>query len=360
MHRLLALPLLGLASCATTGGRDAASGQPTEWTVSPNPTVTIDDQHIPPGHELAGISSARRLVDGRIVLANTGGSELLAFDSTGDFQQVVGRKGGGPGEFQSYITVFGYRGDSVAVFDGQNARWTVFSADLTPVRTVLSADRVLSSPTWVYRGALIESARPEPASGWMLSTLDSIRSTDPEYQHLIRARTDDLGALWVADTADRSLWRVYPGGGAAAGLVTLPPGAEYLQADQSHLLVLRRDADGVESVQQYELSRPVQLPGAVAAAVLPHRTDEAGLLDAARHLVADEEMHYANLGRYAGPGEELKRTAGTEFTLFLLSGDKRHWAAVLVDPLTGVTCGLWVGGRGWPTWNEGEPTCEGA
>jgi hypothetical protein len=53
------------------------------------------------------------LHDGRIVVADGGSLSLRFFDSTGTFLKSVGRRGGGPGEFQALRVFFAMPGDTL-------------------------------------------------------------------------------------------------------------------------------------------------------------------------------------------------------------------------------------------------------
>ncbi|MFC1662004.1 6-bladed beta-propeller [Gemmatimonadota bacterium] len=71
------------------------------------------------------VSDGTRLSDGRVVVANSGTSELRFFDAEGRFLRSVGRVGGGPGEFQSDNTIRALvrlPGDTLLTWDiyGQN------------------------------------------------------------------------------------------------------------------------------------------------------------------------------------------------------------------------------------------------
>lgn len=70
------------------------------WRVADTPAVVIgagtDDERA----LLYNVSGARRLDDGRFVVASDGSKQLLFFDSAGNHLHSVGRQGEGPGEFE--------------------------------------------------------------------------------------------------------------------------------------------------------------------------------------------------------------------------------------------------------------------
>jgi hypothetical protein len=72
---------------------------------------------------------------GRFVIARSGGTELLVFDSNGRFIQQVGREGDGPGEFRNAPSIVFGPGDSLYVFDNGQGRLSVFDPGFRLVRT---------------------------------------------------------------------------------------------------------------------------------------------------------------------------------------------------------------------------------
>ena len=75
---------------------------------------------------------------------------------------------------------------------------------------------------------------------------------------------DALDRVWtqVADPdADRpDAWRVFAADGPALGTLMLPADATVLDADESRVLLLRRDALDVESVELWPVSWPGNNP----------------------------------------------------------------------------------------------------
>jgi 6-bladed beta-propeller len=71
---------------------------------------------------------------GRIFVANGLRPDLFVFDKEGQFVQRIGRPGAGPGEFQRISKILITSGDTLRVYDGANARETVFDPSLKVVR----------------------------------------------------------------------------------------------------------------------------------------------------------------------------------------------------------------------------------
>ncbi|MCK5652360.1 MAG: hypothetical protein KAJ42_13325 [Gemmatimonadetes bacterium] len=78
--------------------------------------------------EFGYVTSATRLSDGTIVVADAGASQLRAFSSGGSLRWISGREGDGPGEYRNIGWVREH-GDSIAVFDRALRRLTILSAD---------------------------------------------------------------------------------------------------------------------------------------------------------------------------------------------------------------------------------------
>jgi hypothetical protein len=119
-----------------------------EWRTSPVPRVRIGGTSSDTGaHQLAQVVAAHLLSDGRIVLANSGSSEMRWYDSTGRLQRATGRNGEGPGEFRLLVAAWTMPGDTTAAFDASLDRISVFSPNGDFIRSVkLESTRDLSRP----------------------------------------------------------------------------------------------------------------------------------------------------------------------------------------------------------------------
>jgi hypothetical protein len=99
------------------------------WEVDPQPTFSIGSVDGDPDHLLDRVIGAVGLPDGRIVVANAGSFELLFYGTDGNLLRRAGRRGGGPGEFQSLEWLSGYGPDSVLAVDVRSQRVSYFDAD---------------------------------------------------------------------------------------------------------------------------------------------------------------------------------------------------------------------------------------
>jgi hypothetical protein len=96
------------------------------WQLSETPVLSIGELEGDPNYQLFQVYDARRLSDGRIVVANSGSNELRFYDKKGRFKGATGRKGGGPGEFQGLADVWALADDSLLTYDFRNNRISVF------------------------------------------------------------------------------------------------------------------------------------------------------------------------------------------------------------------------------------------
>ena len=96
------------------------------WTVAAEPVVEIGLLEGAEPYQLSQVQSARRLSDGRIVIANGGTHDLRFFDATGTHLTSAGREGEGPGEFKGLGLVVVMPGDTLAAYDWNLRRVSFF------------------------------------------------------------------------------------------------------------------------------------------------------------------------------------------------------------------------------------------
>ncbi len=80
-------------------------------------------------YQLYRVAGARRLADGRIVVANAGSGEVRVYGADGRYQRTWGREGGGPGEFLDMTLVGAMGSDTLVVLDNQNRRISFIHPD---------------------------------------------------------------------------------------------------------------------------------------------------------------------------------------------------------------------------------------
>jgi hypothetical protein len=151
--RLAVVPLLVLAACSDSG-REAgalsvadsagvrivehpASQQLPVWTVSATPTLVVGGGSEEAGVQFGDVVAAALLDDGSIGVADAGNHNVRVFAASGDSAATLGREGDGPGEFRQIGAVWRLAGDSLAVWDFQVSRLTVFSRDGSVGRVIV-------------------------------------------------------------------------------------------------------------------------------------------------------------------------------------------------------------------------------
>ncbi len=101
-------------------------GHGSGWRLSEQPIVDIGGNTGDPDYELYRVSGALRLSDGRLVVANSGTSELRFFTEEGEYLIKVGGRGEGPGEFGGLTWIHAFGAESMIAYDRRLLRVSVF------------------------------------------------------------------------------------------------------------------------------------------------------------------------------------------------------------------------------------------
>ncbi len=117
----------------STGIRIVENARPADdsrlpWRIGREPSVSIGEVTGEEAYMLHRVDDAVMLPDGRIVVANTGTSEIRVFDASGMHQATWGREGGGPGEFTALAGVAPWPGDSIVAWDTRTDAIAVFDS----------------------------------------------------------------------------------------------------------------------------------------------------------------------------------------------------------------------------------------
>jgi len=96
------------------------------WTLAEAPALDIGVLEGEDTYQLFQVRDARRLDDGRILVANGGSQEVRVFDAAGVFLTAFGQAGDGPGEFRYVASLEILPGDSILVWDRSHSRLSVF------------------------------------------------------------------------------------------------------------------------------------------------------------------------------------------------------------------------------------------
>src|SRR5688500_18511880 len=98
-RRAPAVLLVAAALAGCSDGETAPGSTAVRWTMEERPAVEIGTGE---GEDaLYRVTSAARLRDGRIAVANAGTQQVKLFGADGRHLASLGRRGGGPGEFQA-------------------------------------------------------------------------------------------------------------------------------------------------------------------------------------------------------------------------------------------------------------------
>ncbi len=260
------------------------------WTLGETPLVQIGVLEGEEAYQLHDVTSATRLPDGRIVVANDGSRELRFFGSDGRFILARGGPGEGPGEYRVLDRVRMGGADSLLVFDTYQRRTSVLDPTTGEYRGAarISDGEAFPFDEWVYGRAIVDSPLGPQDRGVVAAALDGLPTFDGA-QHRY-ARITREGHVWVAPRkvplpAEAVTWRVHDLGGRAVATVTTP--ADFVLHDVGTDWVLGewRDSFDVEYVRLYELARPT--PGV-----------ESGLADA--------------VATWEGPPPTFERIQGVE------------------------------------------------
>lgn len=200
-----ALVVLGLLTGCRGGGADAGArvsvedsagvrtvtirtdpGEVPELELSADPGVRIRGSSSSPGPTFVRLGEGVWLPDGRIVVLDDGALQIHVFGPDGDHLRSLGRRGSGPGEFESMTTI-SVVGDSIYVYDRSRARLSVFHASDGFARSVLvsagqegpppfearaiGADRI-AAYQWRVASSLGDDRRLQHRRAW-LSVLDA-------------------------------------------------------------------------------------------------------------------------------------------------------------------------------------------
>lgn len=117
--------------------RDPAWLPAEAWRIADTPSLSIGTVDGAPEQQLANVRGVVELDDGRIVVANAGSLEIRCYRSDGSWLWSSGRRGQGPGDFQSFYALTRYRGDSLLVHDFSLRRYTILDSIGRFARTMI-------------------------------------------------------------------------------------------------------------------------------------------------------------------------------------------------------------------------------
>jgi hypothetical protein len=100
------------------------------WRIGDSTLLKIGAEDRGDPYILDQITGAKRLDNGSIVVSMRSGDGVVRlFDANGNFVRQVGRKGGGPGEYSWAAMMYRFRGDSIAIYDGNRHSLLYYDSD---------------------------------------------------------------------------------------------------------------------------------------------------------------------------------------------------------------------------------------
>ncbi len=193
------------------------------WRVGAEPVLVLGALDGPPEVQFDQVRAAVRLEDGAIAVADGGAAqEVRLFAPDGTFLRRIGRRGGGPGEFDALAGLWALPGDTLVAYDARGDRVSYFSWDGTLLR---EGTLPLRSMQWVVR-----------------TVLGPFR--DDHFVAVLDEKPSDPSTPRDGPVRDSSLLVLARLGGAELDTVGWTP------AHQMYLVVLRGDG---ETAQMYAL-----------------------------------------------------------------------------------------------------------
>jgi hypothetical protein len=339
-----------------------AAGQVPAWIVGAKPLTAIGTAEGSADQELANVSGAHRMVDGRVVIANGKPLELRIYNARGVLLSRVGRKGGGPGEFQGRLDLLPAGGDSLLIFDQGSQRTLLFGIDGKLLR------EWPPTTTGSFRGQVIlyrqSFSRPDPSlSGCLRQALAALPPVAiPAFREV---HVDGAGHYLVRlDRATK--WTAYSSNGTPVGTFQLPAKFEVYEFGRNYVVGKALLEDDIEQVQVLGVGIP---PASRAREACSGRTDSfpdansaraAEFRTALRAAMTAGEMAYSNYATYVSSIDSLpnlkdKLPAGSAFRV--LRATNRGWAAAIYDRRSTLVCIFAEADAALLGWADGRIKC---
>lgn len=109
-------------------------GHTPEWHLAAQPSLVVGAEEAP-DRVFGRIAGVVRLESGTLVVADGMNLSVTAFDPSGEVVGTAGRRGEGPGEFRTIMSIRRCAGDTLVVYDPAFHRLTVYNHDLEFVDT---------------------------------------------------------------------------------------------------------------------------------------------------------------------------------------------------------------------------------
>lgn len=138
MNRDRAVRLVARLAAATFVG---ASGAPATDAQEP-PQIALGPPDAVAAYQFTYITSVRELSDGTMLVTDRVAPELVHIRWESPDPGAIGRRGGGPGEYQGTLRLYPLAGDTTLLYDSYNGRWSLI--DGARIVTTLSEHRPLN------------------------------------------------------------------------------------------------------------------------------------------------------------------------------------------------------------------------
>jgi hypothetical protein len=346
----LALP----ASLACDLQRAGPSATLPGWEVATAPRFAIGDRDADGDTAVFYRVDDARWHEGRgvLVVADGGAFGIRVYAPDGTLRAQGGRRGRGPAEFSGRLALMDAPGDSVAVWDSGQGRWTMFNVVDGGMRNVMGEH---AQPVWFQAGLLVLSDR-DSAPAWVAPLLMSLPDTTASRV----ARIDRSALLFLSQDAALRTWHVHRDSAAAIATVTLPPNFTLTHVGDDEVIGIVSDSLGLEQVVVHELRRGAHEPADPTPSVRPAMDEGARneLRSFLRNTVVAQEVRYAERGAYTAFADSLRLPQLPEGArMKIIQQTDRGWSGVAWHPSTGLTCGMIIGLTTPPGWMEGEARC---
>jgi hypothetical protein len=179
----------------------AWAGGSDRWTIDSVPFVEIEGDPNVPEQTLFNASRVELLADGRVIVANDGTGQLLAFDPTGRFIEAWGGPGEGPGEFNGLGGVWRCGADTLVT--SERARVSILDSRGAFVRTETVVRRLSPSGAFALEGV------SDDCSSILLAVRQARAPSGLEERQSFRYPTE---VYWAAlDGSSRTMIDSFPG-----------------------------------------------------------------------------------------------------------------------------------------------------
>lgn len=204
----------GLLTVVDSAGVEIVTNRPGSlesaeaWSLSAEPVLEIG-AGVNPDVPLVRVAAVAPLAGGRVAVGTNLPPRALIFEPDGTLATTLGREGEGPGEFLSVGSVVALSTDSVAVWDSDRRRLSVFTTDARYVREVDLSD--IAPP----------STRAAPSME-MASGITHVLPSTPGSLVLFGEGVVDPSPEPGAGRAELPAYRITTGGGELASYGTFP------------------------------------------------------------------------------------------------------------------------------------------